>query len=415
MRNLRKLTPILFLTFVNVIGFSILIPVLPDVVIRFTGESSGLLYGLLLSSYSLSQFVAAPILGTFSDRYGRRPILLLSQFGTLISWMIFASAYFLPQDMAWGGVSVPLLVIAISRILDGVTGGNVSVANAWVSDRTTREEKTKAFGFVGATFGVGFLVGPALGGLSVSTPIHFLGTALLAIGISIVAFAFIYFGLPESHPKENRELHVKESMMEHLNMMKKFKLFRENPVIKNLLMVRVFYSIAFVGFTTSLILLLGRTYMLAPINVGIILSIIGIFSIFNQAVLVPRLSKKFGEFRTFFGGLIVTGLALTLHTFLPLLFDPVFSGIVIVLFYMLAFPLNLGLSMVMTTFKTIITTNTEASKQGQATGLDESISSFGHGVAPIFAGVLYDVISIWAFALYGIILLAMSIKAYRKC
>lgn len=411
---MKKLTPILFLTFVNVIGFSILIPVLPDIVIRFTGESSGLLYGLLLSSYALSQFVAAPILGTLSDRYGRRPILLLSQFGTLLSWVIFASAYFLPQDMMWGSVSVPLLVIALSRITDGITGGNISVANAWVSDRTTKEEKTKAFGLLGATFGVGFLIGPALGGLSVSTPIHFLGTALLAIVISLVTFAFIYFGLPESHAKENRSTHPNESLMEHLNMLKKFKLFRENPMIKNLLMVRIFFSLTFVGFTTSLILLLGRTYQLAPINIGIVMSVIGIFSIINQGFVVPSLTKKFGPFVTFFGGLALVGIPLTFHTLLPLVFNSEFKGLVIVLFYLLSFPLNLGISMTMTTFKTIITTNTEPSKQGQATGLDESISSFGQGVAPMFAGFLYDVISIWSFALYGLILLVMSIKSYAK-
>ena len=146
MSSVKKLMPVLILTFVNVIGFSILIPVLPEVLKYFTGESSGLFYGLLLSSYALSQFLGAPILGSLSDKYGRRPILLLSQGGTILSWIIFASAYFIPKDMLVGSVSLPLVVIAISRILDGLTGGNVSVAQAWVSDKTTREEKTKAFG-----------------------------------------------------------------------------------------------------------------------------------------------------------------------------------------------------------------------------------------------------------------------------
>ena len=138
---MRKLFPILLLTFVNVIGFSLLIPVLPEVLIFFTGESSGWLYGLLLSAYALSQFVAAPILGSLSDRYGRRSILLLSQMGTLLSWVIFGLAYFIPENWGVGGMSVALLVIMFSRITDGLTGGNVSVAQAWVSDRTTAKEK----------------------------------------------------------------------------------------------------------------------------------------------------------------------------------------------------------------------------------------------------------------------------------
>ncbi|MDP2624958.1 MAG: MFS transporter, partial [Candidatus Peregrinibacteria bacterium] len=296
---MKKLTPVLLLSFVNVIGFSILIPVLPEVLELLTGKSSGLLYGLLLSSYAFSQFLAAPILGSLSDHYGRRPILLISQFGTMVSWIIFASAYFIPRDAMLGSISIPILVIAISRITDGLTGGNISVASAWVSDRTTHEEKTKAFGLVGATFGVGFLIGPALGGFSVSTPIHFLGTAILAFAISLVTLGFIYWGLPESLSDEHRTSGQELSFMNHLNFSKKFKLFRDNDVIKNLVWVRVFFSLAFVGFTTSLILLLGRTYELTPINIGIIMSVIGVFSILNQSTVVPRLAKRFGNFQAF--------------------------------------------------------------------------------------------------------------------
>lgn len=411
---ISRLTPVLLLNFVNVIGFSLLIPVLPEVLKFYTGNSSGIVYGLLLSSYAFSQFIGAPILGSLSDRYGRRPILLLSQLGTLLSWFIFASAYFLPRDLMIGSISVPLLVIALSRITDGITGGNVSVANAWVSDVTTREEKTKAFGLIGATFGVGFLLGPALGGFSVSYSIHFLGTAILAAVISLITLIFIYYKLPESTVHKKQPLDS-VSLSEHFNIIGKFNLFRHHPIIKNLFWVRVFYSIAFVGFTTSIILTLSRVYALSPLNIGLIMSVIGTFSIVNQAVVVPKLSEKLGMFNTFFVGLIMSAVALGCHSLLPHLFGNTFQGVVVIIFFLISFPLNLGLSMTLTTFKTIITTHTPDDQQGQATGLDESISSFGQGVTPLFAGALYDVIGFWAFGLYGTALILIGFRAWVRC
>lgn len=332
----KKLTPILLLTLVNVIGFSLLIPVIPEILQRLTGKSSGVLYGMLFSSYAFSQFLAAPILGSLSDRYGRRPVLIFSQLGTLLSWVIFASAYFIPVQAEFMGWSLALIVLMVSRIIDGLTGGNVSVAQAWVSDKTTKDEKAKAFGLIGAIFGVGFLIGPAIGGFTVSTPIHFLGTALFAFLLSLVTLGFIYWGLEESLPKSKRHKH-KFSIWDHMNFPKKFNLFHKNIVIKNLLWVRVFFSLAFVGFTTAVILMLGKIYGLGAIDVGLSMSVIGVFSIFNQGVLVPRFAKRFGSVNIFFTGLFLSSPALGMHFALPYLFEPIFEGLVIVCFFSLSY------------------------------------------------------------------------------
>src|SRR3989344_7690195 len=144
----KRLVPIAFLTFVNVIGFSIQIPVLPFIVDRYGGGP--IMYGILLSSYSMFQFLGAPLLGSLSDKYGRRPILLISQTGTLISWVIFAFAYFVPSSIHVATIPLPLAIIMLSRVVDGITGGNISVANAYVSDLTGPEEKTRIFGLLGA-------------------------------------------------------------------------------------------------------------------------------------------------------------------------------------------------------------------------------------------------------------------------
>ena len=132
----KKLLPAYFLTFVNVIGFSILMPVLPFIVEKYGAPDW--VFGLLLSLYAAFQFVGAPYLGALSDSLGRKPILVISQAGTLLSWFIFLLALYLP-DYTLFGVGVGLLVIGIARALDGVTGGNASVANAYVSDITTRQ------------------------------------------------------------------------------------------------------------------------------------------------------------------------------------------------------------------------------------------------------------------------------------
>jgi MFS family permease len=214
---LKKFFPIMLLTFVNVIGFSLLIPVLPVIAEKYAPSISAPVYGALLSAYAFFQFLGAPVLGSLSDKYGRKPLLMVSQLGTTLSWVIFAAAYFLP-DIAIGPVMLPLLVIAVSRIIDGITGGNISVAQAWISDATTNEEKTKAFGLVGAIFGLGFMFGPALGGLSAGTTLGYLGTCILAFTISLVTLIMIHLYLPESLKEEDRDKELDIHLLKEINI-----------------------------------------------------------------------------------------------------------------------------------------------------------------------------------------------------
>ncbi len=229
MNTIQKFLPILLLTFVNVIGFSLLIPVLPSVVERYVEpQYVGTLYGALLSSYALFQFLDAPVLGALSDKYDRKPLLLISQAGTTLSWVIFGAAYFIPGDIAIGGIALPLIVIAFSRVVDGITGGNISVADAWISDETTPQNRSRIYGLVGATFGIGFLLGPSIGGISAATEIGYLGTAIVAFMISVITWLYIKFGLPESLPESKRDAHVDVHWLEHLNLIRQFTQFRSN-------------------------------------------------------------------------------------------------------------------------------------------------------------------------------------------
>ena len=196
------LAPILAVNFIGTLGFSIVLPFLVYLVTRWGG--SPLVYGLLGATYSAFQLVGAPILGRLSDSRGRRKVLLYSQLGTLASWVIFAVAFLLPFDVevGWGaaGLSLPLVVLFVARAIDGATGGNVSVANAYLADITSEEDRAANFGKMSVSSNLGFIFGPALAGLLGATVLGEVLPVLAALAISLAASLLIAFRLPESQP-----------------------------------------------------------------------------------------------------------------------------------------------------------------------------------------------------------------------
>lgn len=407
--------PIILLTFVNVIGFTLLIPILPAVVQQYVpAPLVGAVYGGLLSTYALFQFLGAPILGSLSDKYGRRPILFLSQFGTAISWIIFGAAYFVPEDAKILGIAAPIMVIAFSRIIDGITGGNVSVAHAWVSDMTTKENKTSAFGMMGATFGVGFLFGPTIGGLSAATSIGYLGTALVAFLISLTTLAIIWQYLPESLPVEKRDHTLEVNMWRELNILNKIKPFNHDVFVRSLLVIRVFFSLVFASYATIIILLLESQFSLSEADLGLTLSLIGAFAIFNQTVLIRWVAKRIGDLQTLYLSLLVIFIGLMLIPLIP-------SGVLVgrlnmsFLLYMAnAFILNLGISLGMPTFKALLTNHVDETKQGMITGLDEALIALGNAISPVIAGIAYSTIGSGTFVMFAVILLLPTLFIWIK-
>jgi len=200
-----SLYPILAVNFVGALGFSIVLPFLVYLVARLGGNA--LIYGVLGATYSFFQLLGAPILGRWSDRHGRRRILLLSQLGTLASWGIFLVALALPERMLFDvdstllgafTVTVPLVVLFLARALDGVTGGNVSVANAYLADITPDEERSTNFGKMAMSSNLGFILGPAIAGVLGATAAGEALPVLVALLISVVAVVIIAAALPES-------------------------------------------------------------------------------------------------------------------------------------------------------------------------------------------------------------------------
>jgi MFS family permease len=224
---IAQLLPILSVNFVGTLGFSIVLPFLIFLVTRFGGNA--LIYGIMGATYSLFQLIGAPILGRWSDRYGRRKILLLSHFGTLLSWIIFLIAMQIPieglkqiDSKLLGSflITWPLIFLFLSRALDGLTGGNVSVANAYLADISDEKNRSSNFGKMAASANMGFIFGPALAGILGGTVLGETLPVLAAILISVVAALIIIFFLKESKPtrinQENEELNVRKIMGQEL-------------------------------------------------------------------------------------------------------------------------------------------------------------------------------------------------------
>src|SRR5919112_233183 len=202
------LYPLLLSNFIGTLGFSIVLPFLVFLVIDFGGNA--IVYGILAAVYPAFQLVGAPILGRWSDIYGRKRVLLLSHGGTLIGWMFFLFALFLPVENLFRisslfigtfVITLPLIMLFLARSIDGITGGNISVANAYLADISTDENRSKNFGKMAVSSNLGFIVGPALAGILGATISQEILPVLAALFLSLITLIVIGFALKESKPQ----------------------------------------------------------------------------------------------------------------------------------------------------------------------------------------------------------------------
>jgi MFS family permease len=324
----------------------------------------------------------------------------VSQAGTLISWVIFGLSYFLP-DKTILFTSLPILVIGFSRIVDGITGGNISVANAYLADITEPKERTKTYGISGAIFGLAFIIGPVVGGFAASSSISYLGTAILAFFISLVTLLLIIFNVPESLKEFDKELEIK--LLKEINIFKKIESLKSRK-LSNLFLRRIFFTVSFSSYTTLLTLYVQNRYGLEVTQVGFVFLVIGLFLFINQGFFSKRFAEKFGEEKTYLIGQVLYFIGLIILLFASNIY----------VFFIISYVINLGVSLSIPTFKTIITSAVDGKKQGLINGIDESLFSISSAFAPILAGMLYTFVSYKITLIIALILASQFLVAYLQ-
>jgi DHA1 family tetracycline resistance protein-like MFS transporter len=386
--QVRKLLPIFLLTLVNALGFSLLIPVLP-IVIRGWGMPDWT-FGILLSVYSLCLFWAAPIFGKLSDRYGRRRLLLLSQAGTLLSWLAFAGLWLLETRLQVAPLWL-LMMLSMVRIIDGVTGGNNSVTQAYLSDVTSAASRAAYFGYLAAIFGLGMIIGPAIGAYSMASPWGYLATALFGTALSLVTLIAIALLLPETLRQG--------APGTRLDLIRPFRLatalgeLRDQPIVQNVMVVNLFQSAAMGAYISIMIFYLMDQIGLEETEVGNFLFVVGGFAIFNQMVMIRPIIRLLGSARTLLLGLVLMASALCALPFLASLWSVIFA------YYFL----NLGINISIPTMKAVVSNQTSEQNQGEILGLFESINSLMFGIMPIVATAIYSGIASLSFLLWGLL------------
>jgi multidrug resistance protein len=359
----RRPLGLLFLTvFVDLVGFGIVLPLLPLYADRF--GASGLTVGLLVTVYSVAQFFMAPLWGRLSDRFGRRPILLLGLVGSAVAYAVFA----------WAGTVTALFV---SRILAGVGGSTIPVAEAYIADITPPEKRAGNMGLIGAAFGLGFTVGPALGGITAS--ISSAAPGLLAAGLCLANAVLAFFLLPETRVPRPRSAERRRpgwaftpaGIGEVLRA----------PVLRRVLLLYFLFTVAFAVIQPTLSLYGASRFGLDAREVGYLFAFLGLVSAAVQGGLVRRLVPRFGEVRLirasgvpFVGGLLILAWAPSLGW--------VWVGLsLLAIGYGGTLPSVLGL----------VSRVAPTGVQGGVLGIGQSVGSLGRIMGPAAAGAALDI------------------------
>ena len=347
---------VIFLTiFVNLVGFGIIIPLLPFYAETF--GASPFVIGLLFASFSVSQLLAAPLLGELSDRYGRRPVLIFSLIGTALSFAMLAVAH-------------SLTMLFLARIVDGLSGGNITTARAYIADVTTEEDRAKSFGFLGAAFGLGFIVGPALGALF--SHISYTAPIWAAAVITIVATVLAWVWLPET---------VHRAQASAGSPWKALRDLKGRKQLRVLFTVDFVYWMAFAVYQTAFALFGARRFGFDAAHTGYLLSAFGFLGALVQGLLVGPVVRAFGPKRTLVAGLIFAAVGLGGGALTESV--PVFVA-------MLA-PAALGIGLCNATLSTLISIAARAHEQGRVQGAAGALESLGRTIGPVWGNGVMEV------------------------
>lgn len=356
---------VLFLVvFIDLVGFGIIIPLLP-----FYGEhfqASPDIVTLLMATYSITQLISAPILGRLSDKYGRRPILLISLVGSILTYV-------------WLGFAESLLMLFLARGFNGFMAGNIATAFAYIADITTPENRAKGMGMIGAAFGLGFIMGPAIGGILAGADAenaNFMLPALCAAALSAIAFVLALVKLKESLPPETR---AKIAEMPKRNHWQTFIETFARPRLGLLLLLSFLCTVVFAGMETTFAMWTRRAFDWGPLQNGYLFAFLGVISALIQGGLVGRLNKKLGE-----GKLVLIGMF-----FLSIGIGMIPFASTVSLLVVATTILATGFGLSSPALSSLISFEAKETERGVIMGVSRSTATLSRIVGPIIAGVLF--------------------------
>jgi DHA1 family tetracycline resistance protein-like MFS transporter len=341
---------IIFLTiFVNLVGFGIIVPLLPYYAERF--GASPLVVGLLFGIFSLCQLLAAPILGDWSDRFGRRPVLIFSLAGTVVSFVMLALAH-------------SILMLFLARIVDGLSGGNISTARAYVADITEPKDRARAYGLIGAAFGLGFIVGPALSGI-LAAKVSYTAPIWAAAAITFVAMTMAWLWLPETVHRAQAG-----TGMPFRNLRQMLR----RPGLRRILAIDFVYWFAFAIFQTTFGLFAEGRFGFDVARTGYFFAAFGILGVIVQGALIRPIVRRMGDKPTFLLGLVCGAAGLIAAS----------QSHSVTLFALSLVPLALGIGFGHPTMSSLVSRAARGDEQGRVQGAASAIESLGRTVGPVW-------------------------------
>lgn len=373
----NALVPIFAVVFIDLLGFSLILPLLPYYAETF--GASAFEVGLLVAVYAAAQLVGAPLLGRMSDRHGRRPVLMLSIAGGVVGFLMLA-------------VAQSLWMLYASRLVAGLFGGNISVAQAYITDVTDDRNRSKGLGMIGAAFGLGFIIGPATGGLL--SGFGYWVPASAAAFLGLANFLAVTFMLPESLTAERKETVTRRSAAPLSLLALRAALAR--PTVGTLLRARFFFGLAFSTFQSVFVLYAQYRLGLTAQSTGYLLAYVGMLSVVVQAVLVGRLAARFDEARLIFGGTALMALSMLGWSAAP---DIIWLLIVLA-------PLSVAGGVLNTVLNSALTKSVRREEYGGILGLGAAVESTTRVISPTLGSLLLEWLGAGAPGVFGAAILA---------
>lgn len=396
------LATVFLVVLVDLLGFGIVLPLLPFYASEF--NASGVSIGLLYSVYSLSQLIFSPIWGGLSDRFGRRPIMILSTAGSTLAYLLFS-------------FSPSMGLLFASRILAGVMGGNISTAQAYVADVTTPDNRARGMGLIGAAFGIGFVIGPALAAFLIHPALHpwfpldnkFALPGLVAAALSFMSFLLVLMKLPETVDRSASASASKQPSRPGLLSPEFWRLLARqnasspNHILPFLLVCALILSFGQSTLYSAFPIFCKTALGLTPERVGIQFALMGVIAIVIQGGLIKPLEKKFGETPLFMTGGILMAIGIASIPLAPS--ELVLSAILAVM--------AIGGSLNGPTLNSLISKEADPSRTGQAMGTAQGFSALGRVIGPAWGGALIGASLIAPFVLTGAVV-AMTVLIALK-